>query len=150
MIAVQDFLGQGIFDVDGRAWLEARHLLRPLFLKTRVADLMILEKYAQYVMGLFGGQGQKLDISGLSHRYYPLRISISVYDHLMYNSRSTLETANFSWVEASLVHDHSSFAKGLNEVLRVERRKTITGPLNWLIPLQSSWHGLEITDSFVE
>ncbi|KAL8827418.1 MAG: hypothetical protein Q9170_007023, partial [Blastenia crenularia] len=50
----------------------------------------------------------------------------------------------------SLTNADSSFAQAFNEVLRVQRLKTITGPLGWLIPRQNFRRGLKAMDSYIE
>jgi hypothetical protein len=45
-----DFLGHGIFAVDGELWQNARQLIRPQFIKDRISDLEIFEEHVQILI----------------------------------------------------------------------------------------------------
>lgn len=64
----KDFLGDSIFTTDGKKWYDSRSLLRPQFIKTRVSDLEVFEEHVTKLIGLVGGHGEVVDISGLFYR----------------------------------------------------------------------------------
>lgn len=64
----KEFLGDSIFTTDGKKWYDSRSLLRPQFIKTRVSDLEVFEEHVTKLIGLVGGRGQEVDISGLFYR----------------------------------------------------------------------------------
>ena len=39
----QDFLGDSIFTTDGKQWHDSRQLIRPVFIREKVADLDLIE-----------------------------------------------------------------------------------------------------------
>ena len=63
------FLGDSIFTTDGQQWHDSRQLIRPQFIKNRVADLEIFEKHAERLMSKFGGRGEEVDIAALFYRF---------------------------------------------------------------------------------
>ena len=66
MIDWKDFLGDSIFTTDGQQWSESRNLLRPLFIKTKVRDFEIFERYTDKLMSLIDGKGEEVNLS-VSH-----------------------------------------------------------------------------------
>ena len=64
----KEFLGDSIFTTDGKKWYDSRSLLRPQFIKSRVSDLEVFEEHVTKLIGLIGGHGQEVDISGLFYR----------------------------------------------------------------------------------
>ncbi|KAI4125952.1 MAG: hypothetical protein LQ338_004008 [Usnochroma carphineum] len=130
----KDFLGDGIFNVDGQAWHDARSLLRPLFAKTEISQLEIFEKHTQELISLIGREGQEIDISDL---FYKLTLDTAT-DFLLGRSVDSLICAD------------SSFAKAFNEILRVQRLKFIAGPLKWFVPRGGFRRALDTIDSFIE
>ena len=63
-----EFLGDSIFTTDGKKWNDSRSLLRPQFIKTRVSDLEVFDEHVTKLIGLVGGHGEEVDISGLFYR----------------------------------------------------------------------------------
>ncbi|KAL8950258.1 MAG: hypothetical protein Q9222_003702 [Ikaeria aurantiellina] len=116
----KDFLGHGIFTTDGAEWANSRQLLRPQFVKTRVRDFVIFEKYVQQLLSLIDGQGQDIEISEL---FYGV---------------------------GSLGNADSQFAHAFNEVQRIQNIRARAGPFQVLIPLKEFWKGLKVMDSFIE
>ncbi len=45
------FLGDSIFTTDGQLWSNSRALIRPMFIKERVRDLEIFDRWAQKLIG---------------------------------------------------------------------------------------------------
>jgi hypothetical protein len=59
-----NFLGNGIFAVDGQVWHNARNLIRPQFVKDRLSDIEIFEEHVQVLIKkLEEGQVDMLDMN---------------------------------------------------------------------------------------
>lgn len=130
----KDFLGDSIFTTDGELWHNSRQLLRPQFVKNRVADLDIFEHHVAKLMSKISGQGEQVDVAPLFYRY-------------------TLDTATDFLLGKSVDsqdHPEAPFAAAFNEVQRVQNMIGKSGPFNKLIPRKSFWAGLRIINDFVE
>lgn len=62
------FLGDSIFTTDGKQWQDSRGLIRPSFIKEKVSDLLIFEKWTQAMMALMPQPGQTVEMMGLFYR----------------------------------------------------------------------------------
>ena len=130
----KDFLGDGIFTTDGELWHNSRQLIRPQFVKTRVADLDIFEQHVQRLLSKLDGRGEKVDISALFYRF-------------------TLDTATDFLLGKSvdsLDQPETPFADAFNEVQRVQNLISRSGAFHRLIPRGTFWAGLRVMNSFVE
>jgi cytochrome P450 len=56
------FLGDGIFNVDGHTWSDARALLRPQFHKQLVSDLHVFEDHITKLISLLPKDGRTIDL----------------------------------------------------------------------------------------
>ena len=56
------FLGDGIFTVDGQAWSDARALLRPQFIKQRLSDIQIFERHIRTMIDFLPKDGRTFDL----------------------------------------------------------------------------------------
>jgi len=118
-------LGDSVFSMDTEKWQAARQLLRPQFIKNRVSDLLVFEKYTQVLLrGLAGGDeaiampgqiwkavGKEVDMTNLIHRY-------------------TLDTATdflFGRSVGSLQNSDAKFAKAFEAVQRSLSTKARAG-----------------------
>ncbi|KAL6714619.1 hypothetical protein ACLMJK_008044 [Lecanora helva] len=128
------FLGDSIFTTDGSQWHASRQLIRPQFVKNRVADLEILEKHVNKMLGKIDGQGAEVDISALFYRY----TLDSATDFLLGRSVDSLD------------HPEAPFASAFNEVQRIQYLISKSGPFNKLIPRKTFWAGLKVINAFVE
>ena len=128
------FLGDSIFTTDGELWHASRQLIRPQFVRHRVADLEIFEKHVAKMLGKIGGQGEEVDVSAL---FYRLTLD-SATDFLLGRSVDSLD------------QPEAPFASGFNEVQRIQYLISKSGPFNKFIPRKTFWAGLEVINSFVE
>jgi cytochrome P450 len=64
-----EFLGDSIFVTDGEQWHRNRQLIRPMFIRERVADLELFERHVVKLLGLLGGGGRPVDVESLFFRY---------------------------------------------------------------------------------
>lgn len=62
------FLGDSIFTTDGAQWHDSRTLIRPMFVKDRVRDMEIFERWSDKLMSKIPGSGQTVDMCDLFYR----------------------------------------------------------------------------------
>lgn len=62
------FLGDSIFTTDGQQWQDSRGLIRPSFIKDKVSDLLIFEKWTQTMISLMPKPGQTVEMMDLFYR----------------------------------------------------------------------------------
>jgi cytochrome P450 len=62
------FLGDSIFTTDGQQWSDSRALIRPMFVKDRVRDLEIFDKWATTLISKLPGSGETVDAMDLFYR----------------------------------------------------------------------------------
>lgn len=62
------FLGDSIFTTDGRQWQDSRGLIRPSFIKEKVSDLLIFEKWTQSMIALMPRAGETVEMMDLFYR----------------------------------------------------------------------------------
>ena len=128
------FLGDSIFSTDGQQWQNSRQLIRPQFVKHRVADLEIFEKHLQRLMTKISGYGEEVDIAALFYRF----TLDSATDYLLGQSVDSLD------------NPQSEFAAAFAEVQRVQDLSVRSGNLKFLVPQKTYWAGLKVLNSFVE
>ena len=130
----KDFLGDSIFTTDGEQWHASRQLIRPQFVKNRVADLEIFEKHVQLLLTKIPSQGGEIDISALFYRF----TLDAATDYLLGESVQ------------SLANPQVQFAEAFEEVQRVQSVLSRTGPFGKFIPRGRFWESLKIINDFVE
>ena len=62
------FLGDSIFTTDGTQWHNSRTLIRPMFVKDRVRDMEIFERWADKLISKIPASGQTVDMCDLFYR----------------------------------------------------------------------------------
>lgn len=101
----KDFLGDSIFTTDGAMWHGSRQLIRPMFIREKVADLDLVETHVQKLMSFFGpGDGRPIMLNKLLFRF-----SLDAATHFLFG-RSV----------ESLDNEQSAFAMAFDEVQRVQ------------------------------
>ena len=128
------FLGDSIFTTDGQQWHDSRQLIRPQFVKNRVADLEIFEKHVGRLMTKIAGHGEQVDIANLFYRF----TLDSATDYLLGKSVDSLENPQVE------------FATAFAEVQKVQDLITRSGGFNFFIPKGTWWAGLKVINAFVE
>lgn len=95
-----EFLGSGIFSVDGKLWSQSRALIRPMFVKERVADLDILERHVSKLIAVMKeegtGGGEAVEVKDLFYRY----TLDAITEFLFGRSVDSLEHANAEFAGA--------------------------------------------------
>ncbi|KAJ4306964.1 hypothetical protein N0V88_000337 [Collariella sp. IMI 366227] len=62
------FLGDSIFTTDGQQWSDSRALIRPMFIKDRVRDLEIFDKWTTTLISKLPASGHTVDVMDLFYR----------------------------------------------------------------------------------
>lgn len=92
-----EFLGDSIFVTDGEQWHASRQLLRPMFIRERVADLGLFETQVRKLITLLGpGDGREIDVSKLLLRY----ALDAATDFLLGKSVDSLDNPQVEFAEA--------------------------------------------------
>ena len=128
------FLGDSIFTTDGELWHASRQLLRPQFVKTRVADLEIFEYHIGELMELIPPTGGEVDISALFYRF----TLDSATDYLLGKSVDSLSNPD------------TKFATAFAEVQKIQNEMSRAGPFQRILPKGRFWAGLKVINEFVE
>lgn len=128
------FLGDSIFTTDGQQWHDSRQLIRPQFVKNRVADLEIFERHIERLMNKIGGHGEEVDVAALFYRF---TLDLTT-DFLLGKSVDSLD------------NPQTEFASAFAEVQKVQNLITRTGDFSRLIPKGTYWASLKIINAFVE
>ncbi|KAF1952401.1 cytochrome P450 [Byssothecium circinans] len=126
-------LGLGIFASDGERWHDARHRLRPLFTRQRIADLACFERHVQNMLPMLG-QGRVMDMKDLFNRLF---LDITV-DFTFGRRLDTLSSKNGDFFE--------TFQRILHTQSLIER----AGPFNFAIPRKQLHNDISIVESVLE
>ncbi|KAF1979634.1 cytochrome P450 [Bimuria novae-zelandiae CBS 107.79] len=130
----QDFLGDGIFNVDGQLWHNSRQLIRPQFVKDRLSDIEIFEEHAQKLMVKLG-QGE-VDMMDMFFRF-----TLDAATHFLLGSDI-----------GSLDHPQTAFAGAFGRVQHIQGLIARLGPLNKFVPRKRMgfYSSLKVLDDFVD
>ena len=89
-------LGDSIFTTDGKQWKDSREMLRPMFIKNRVSDLEVFEKWTQIMIDQFPQSGRTVDIQDL---FYRMTIDV-ITEFLLGESVNSLQIPKNNFVDA--------------------------------------------------
>lgn len=131
----KDFLGDSIFTTDGKKWSESRNLIRPMFIREKVADLDIVEVHVQKLLKFLGpGDGRMVELDKLFFRF-----SLDASTHFLYGqSVNSLDSAE------------NEFAAAFDEVQRVQVLEGRLGPFRHYYPKTSKNRALKKLDKFMD
>jgi cytochrome P450 len=90
------FLGDSIFTTDHQQWHESRNLIRPMFIKNRVSDLEIFERWTGAMINLLPTSGQTVDMQDF---FYRLTIDVTT-EFLLGESVNSLGNPRSEFVQA--------------------------------------------------
>lgn len=146
------FLGDSIFTTDGTLWHDSRSMIRPMFVKDRVSDLVVFERWSAALVrqielqrrGLVG-VGKEKYVSGGGDGNGVVDIQSLFY-------RMTLDiTTDFLLGAAvdSLANPRDEFAEAFNEVQRIQMYLTMLGPFKGVVPRRRYRAGIRAIDRFV-
>ncbi|KAK3946112.1 cytochrome P450 [Diplogelasinospora grovesii] len=128
------FLGDSIFTTDGQLWSDNRALIRPMFIKDRVRDLEIFEKWTDALISKLPGSGVTVDMMDL---FYRMTLDVTT-DFLLGHSVNSLNNPKHEFVDS------------FQEVQRIQMLLTILAPLRYLIPKHRYNRGIRVLERFVE
>ncbi|KAK8008281.1 hypothetical protein PG991_010832 [Apiospora marii] len=146
------FLGDSIFTTDGPLWHDSRSMIRPMFVKDRVSDLVVFERWSAALVrqielqrrGLVGAGEEKYGSGGGD--------GDGVVDIQSLFYRMTLDiTTDFLLGAAvdSLSNPRDEFAEAFNEVQRLQMYLTTLGPFKDVVPRHRYRAGIRAIDRFV-
>ena len=128
------FLGDSIFTTDGQLWSESRALIRPMFIKDRVRDLEIFDKWTKTLISKLPASGQTVDIMDL---FYRMTLDVTT-DFLLGHSVDSLNNPKHEFVDA------------FQEVQRIQMMLTILAPFRHIFPKYRYNRGIRILERFIE
>ncbi len=118
-------LGDSVFSMDGENWHAARQLLRPQFIKNRVSDLVVFEKYVQILLRAFAGGEEAMANPNMELKGVGKKVNLTSLIH-----RYTLDTATeflFGKSVGSLQDINNEFAEAFEVVQQVQSTRTRAG-----------------------
>ncbi|KAJ4303653.1 hypothetical protein N0V90_002554 [Kalmusia sp. IMI 367209] len=130
----QDFIGDGIFSVDGQLWHSSRQLIRPQFIKDRLSDIDIFEENVQVLMTKLG-QAEEVDMMDMFFRF-----TLDAATHFLFGKSI-----------GSLDQPQTAFADAFTNIQHVQSLIARIGPLNKFIPRtrMGFYDSLKVLDDFV-
>lgn len=137
-----DFLGDSIFTTDGPKWHEARHLLRPQFIKNRVSDLHIFERHVAVLLPMLERGSQSQGPADADDE-------VELVDLFF---RFTLDAATEFLLGTSvdsLLNPRDRFASAFAAVQHTQSLIARTGPLNILVPRRAFHAGLKVMEEVI-
>ncbi|KAK7962776.1 cytochrome P450 [Apiospora aurea] len=150
------FLGDSIFTTDGPLWHDSRGMIRPMFIKDRVSDLVVFERWSAALVrqierqrrglvdcgaekhggGGGGGGGEGEGVVDIQSLFYRMTLDITT-DFLL------------GAAVDSLSNPRDEFAEAFNEVQRLQMYLTMLGPFFRVVPRGRYKAGIRTIDRFV-
>ncbi|KAL7795782.1 cytochrome P450 [Trichoderma ceciliae] len=130
----EPFLGDSIFTTDGQLWHQSRNLIRPMFIKQKIRDLDILERWNDVLISKLPPSGQTVDICDL---FYRMTLD-AITDYLLGHSVESLDNPN------------SGFTKAFTQVQRTQMLLAILAPFRRFIPQGEYRRGIKILEDFIQ
>lgn len=130
--AFRDFLGNGIFNTDGPIWKHSRAMLRPQFLRTRIADLEIMQQHTSVLLDQIAAH----EITDFYDLAFKMTLDTAT-DYLFGESTGTLEGSS----------KNGNFAGTFAAVQELQTKRMTYGPLWKLVGFGSHINDL---DNFVD
>ncbi|KAL9108912.1 MAG: hypothetical protein Q9227_006308 [Pyrenula ochraceoflavens] len=128
------FLGDSIFTTDGDLWQNSRSLIRPMFVKNRVSDLAIFEKWSQVLISKVPPPGEgPIDIMDL---FYRMTIDVTT-EFLLGHSVNSLN------------HPQAEFVRAFNDVQRFQMLITVLAPFQIIMPRYRYRRGIRTIENFI-
>ncbi|KAK8104467.1 uncharacterized protein PG998_011500 [Apiospora kogelbergensis] len=153
------FLGDSIFTTDGPRWHDSRSLIRPMFVKDRVSDLVVFERWTAALIRQIERQRRGLDNDGSGFGVEKEKYNTNdgdgggdVVDIQSLFYRMTLDVTTDFLLGASvdsLSNPRDEFAEAFNEVQRLQMYLTMLGPFQGIVPRGRYRAGLRAIDRFV-
>lgn len=130
----EPFLGDSIFTTDGQLWQQSRTLIRPMFLKQKIRDMDIIERWSDVMISKIPPSGHTVDISDL---FYRMTLDATT-DYLLGHSVESLENPK------------GEFSKAFTYVQRKQMTLTLLAPLRRFIPKGEYNRGIKVLEAFIQ
>ncbi|GAB1313210.1 Cytochrome P450 alkane hydroxylase [Madurella fahalii] len=129
------FLGDSIFTTDGQLWADSRSLIRPMFIKDRVRDIEVFDKWANTLISKLPASGQTVDMMDL---FYRMTLDVTT-DFLLGGSVNSLNNPKHEFVAA------------FQEVQRLQMLYTTLSlsPFRPILPTYRYKRGIRILERFI-
>ncbi|OAQ59195.1 cytochrome P450 alkane hydroxylase [Pochonia chlamydosporia 170] len=149
----EPFLGDSIFTTDGKQWQGSRSLIRPMFVKDRVRDLDIFDRWTDTLISHIPGDGQTVDMCDLFYRMtldvttdFLLGASVGSLDKYVPPIPTKSQGREMSDKEDS---PRSEFSKAFTEVQRAQMILTILAPFWHVLPKRQYHKGIKKLEEFM-
>ncbi|KKO98240.1 cytochrome P450 [Trichoderma harzianum] len=130
----EPFLGDSIFTTDGQLWQQSRNLIRPMFIKQKIRDLDILERWNDVLISKLPPSGQTVDICDL---FYRMTLD-AITDYLLGSSVDSLDNPN------------GKFTTAFTKVQHTQMLLAILAPFRRFIPKAEYYKGIKILEEFIQ
>ncbi|PNP55579.1 hypothetical protein THARTR1_04103 [Trichoderma harzianum] len=130
----EPFLGDSIFTTDGQLWQQSRNLIRPMFIKQKIRDLDILERWNDVLISKLPPSGQTVDICDL---FYRMTLD-AITDYLLGHSVDSLDNPN------------GKFTTAFTKVQHTQMLLAILAPFRRFIPKAEYYKGIKILEEFIQ
>ncbi|KAB8272177.1 cytochrome P450 [Aspergillus minisclerotigenes] len=114
-------LAHGIFTSDGDSWAQSRALIRPTFVRERVADLALFEEIMADLFALLPVDGRTVDLQPLFFSYTLDSITHFAFGHSVHNLRKSQARGNDADHEVAEAFNYSMQALALRSKLGLLR-----------------------------
>ncbi|KAH8802503.1 cytochrome P450 [Xylogone sp. PMI_703] len=135
-------LGDSVFSLDGANWHSARQLLRPQFIRDRISDLMIFEKYSETMLRGFAGGEEGITNPDVGRRGVGKVVNVTSFIH-----RFTLDTSTdflFGKSVGSLENIDNEFGEAFETAEHELSARTRAGPAKSLLSTKKLDHALKV------
>ena len=119
---VVPLLGEGIFSADGSGWRHSRDMLRPIFVRSQLNDLSMLEHHVEHLIQAIPRDHSTVDLQKLF-----FRLTLDIATELLFG-----ESTND--LSPSSKNDNADFIAAFNRCLNVLGANTDWGILALLLP----------------
>ncbi|KAK8043510.1 cytochrome P450 52A1 [Apiospora rasikravindrae] len=146
------FLGDSIFTTDGALWHDSRGMIRPMFVKDRVSDLVVFERWTAAMIRQIESQRRGFAEYGAEKHSSGGGDGDGVVDIQSLFYRMTLDVTTDFLLGASvdsLSNPRDEFAEAFNEVQRLQMYLTMLGPFSSIVPRARYKAGIRAIDRFV-
>ncbi|TWU78972.1 hypothetical protein ED733_008196 [Metarhizium rileyi] len=128
------FLGEGIFATDGDKWHRSRRLIRPMFIKDRLRNLVIFNDCTRKLLSKLPPSGTTVDIKDLFYRW----TLDTTTDFLLGENANTLDNPN------------SEVAEAMSVAQRIQMYIFVLNPIAPLIPKGRYHRSIRRIEEFIE
>ncbi|EFY84206.1 hypothetical protein J3459_006242 [Metarhizium acridum] len=128
------FLGDGIFATDGDDWHRSRGLIRPMFVKDRLRNLVIFDNCTRKLLSRLPPSGTTIDIKDLFYRW----TLDTTTDFLLGENTNSLD------------NPHDEVAEAMSVAQRIQMYIFVLNPIAPLIPKGEYYRCIRKLEEFIE